>query len=535
MKMASRRSLLQGAAAAGLILPNRGRSATHRFDKYSGRFPMESVQGAAWSACYSTQAVTFRWLSGSLFDVITAGPTTTTIKATNGFADITTLASLMGISPTTGIGGLRCSKWYDQSGRGNDATQATTGLQPTVWLINGLVFMAFDGCFQDFVDFPKNNDQYFNIPTSVTFTNQNMSMFAVVQHGNSIAGAGSELDNFQSTIASTSSTGNNSITLWVANAKRFMPFVQIAAFDTAGGFVNKLSGLLAETNKTVLGMICDSRATTFTQNQESGFTTAVASNTVTGGQIGAYPFDGLRAGFYGRMQALMLAGSTALTSTQQTTLRKSLYDAFDIVSEPTVSVLLDGASIDCAEGGLIGGVSGYGWMEQLLPQLSTPLRVVNTSFPGAEIEQQSSFWSTLQRDAYSASYPRNVLFAAGTGCAGNSINFVPDNPAQAYTAMQAYVKTATAAGSWTDIFVCTLIGEANAPSWLTYNNLLRANPPASTRLIDIAGANPILGGYITNPTYSNSADYPGWGHPTTAFYALMAAPIKAALNAAGIK
>lgn len=506
----------------------------------TGTLPVDAVPGV-WTVAYGTCALTKKWFQGKLFDV-TAFGSTHTIRAVNGYPDVKTLAGLMGISPAYGSGGLSISKWYDQSGNGNDATQGTAASQPVVWLVNGKVFTASDGVLSDYIDQAASNfDRYFNVPNTATFHNQLMSVYAVVQHGNSVAAASNS--NYDSVIFSTSLSGTNSLTFWINAGLSATPFVQLANFDVGGSFAAHASGLLPESQPTVAAMIDSASATTFTQNEESGSSTAVAANTVTGGQIGGYPFFGISGGFFGRMQAVMVAGNTALTSGQQTTMRNSLYSLYGINKAPQINFVVDGASIDSAQGAIIGptspaNVQGLGWVEQMqmFGQGMPAMRIINTSVTGTTLEDQNAKWATLQSTAFSSSFKKNIVFAGGLGAAGNSIG-QGDTPAAAYNYLvNTYIPTVKAAGAWDAIFVATLVGEGVNANFAAYNALLRAGVPAGTILIDVPAYDAFtsIGCNGTATVYCNPSSALWGSHPTVPGYTAYLAPIRVAIrNALG--
>src|SRR5580704_10093529 len=138
--------------------------------------PADAVP-SVWTANYATAALTNNWLNSNFADVISTGPVTTTIKFISGKPDVATLATLMGVSATTGIGGLAMSKWYDQSGHGNDCTQATGANQLYVWLINGKVYVAGDGYLANFWANSSSLSKYCTLPAGVATNNQASSVY----------------------------------------------------------------------------------------------------------------------------------------------------------------------------------------------------------------------------------------------------------------------------------------------------------------------------------------------------------------------
>jgi len=133
-----------------------------RFDTYplfSGL--LDDYPSAA--AAYSLRALSSAWLAGDVVEVRRSSDSTTqsftASQITNG--DLETFC---------GVGDGFVSTWYDQSGNGNDATQATTTAQPKIVDAGSLVVggLDFDGV-----------DDVLSITSSITPA----SFFAVASHG----------------------------------------------------------------------------------------------------------------------------------------------------------------------------------------------------------------------------------------------------------------------------------------------------------------------------------------------------------------
>lgn len=90
-----------------------------------------AVSGAV--VAYSTRRIVATW-TGNLFDVTRATDNTTvTVKVLpNGDPDVATLSAFL--ASANGLGYV--SKWYDQSGAANDATQTLLGSMPQIDMLN---------------------------------------------------------------------------------------------------------------------------------------------------------------------------------------------------------------------------------------------------------------------------------------------------------------------------------------------------------------------------------------------------------------
>lgn len=484
--------------------------------------PVDAVP-SVWTIACGTQALTSAWLSGNLFDVQSAG--THTIAAINGYPDIVTLAGLMGIDPHTGIGGLACSKWYDQSGGGNNLTQATATNQPWIVLINGQVYVATDGMLLDFVNGVFNLDKYFSWP-SISTNNQAQSVYALLQ---SSSGGAPIFGGSYISLLFTNTTTISSGYMYGGGSASSTAEPLLNAFDWVG-FTSHVSTIIPECQTVVLGTVSGTGATNFTmtQNEETSTVTSIPVGTSTGGQFGAAFYlsgssSGTATGLYAKTKAFMVATS-ALTSGQQTTMRESLYQMGEISSAPIYNVLVDGASIDVGEGAFVGGVSAgvmaYGWADQVLNLVPTPFRLGNTSVPGATIAQLTATWATAQANYFSVSYKKNIVIGPA-GAAGNTI-LGGKTGTQAFTDLQSYITAVKAAGAW-DAIVVTTLGTGQGPQYIIYNNLVIAN--AATLGITVARADllpPPIGNWdTTNATYFNQVS-PYTTHPTVVGYAVLA-------------
>lgn len=433
----------------------------------------------SWSAAYDVCALSTKWLNGKpLFDIVVGG-NTYTIKSVNGFPDVRKLAGLLGVSPTFGTAGVPVSTWYDQSGNANNCTQSTSANRFSVWLINGRVSMAFDGFLVGYGS-GTNADKYCVMPSGVASNSQSTTVYSAYQMDSAGADFGYSTGNVVPTLYTTGATLTNGITLGFGIGTSTS--TGWSAFNS-DGFAATGAETWIETGPTVAGII--SSATNFcaTQNSEAQVCsgTALTAQSVTGGAVGAAvpPFSGgFYSGFYGRMYDFMIAGGTAASSTQQTALKTALAQLHGISqATPKYAILVDGASLDVGTGGIIGGINGYGYIEQMLSQIPYPIRMGNTAVYGATTPQIAGTVSTSQCNFFQSGYT-NILIAPNAA-AGNDIND-GSTAAQAFTNLQTYltdIKACTHAP--TKIFVFLLGGGIDCVSSCTaeqvYNNDVIAN------------------------------------------------------------
>lgn len=474
-----------------------------------------------WSAGGDVCALKQSWCNGKpLFDIIVGGATKT-INSVNCFPDVRRLAALLGISPVSGTAGAPLSKLYDQLGGTTGFVQTTAANRPAIWLINGRVAMAYDGAMVDFIT-GVNADRYLTFP-GITTDNQNTTAYAAIQ-----ASTTAPATTF-STLFNTSPAGSSGFMIssgssW-GGAIWFAPFTGITISPA----------LFTETQPSVIGVVAGSGSVNLTQNEESGSSAAFVAGTSTGGFLGAVPFFGPQnSGFFGRMYGFMIAGAAQATSGQQTALRNAFYGLHGIAkATPKYNVLVDGASVDAGMGSLIAGINGYGWAEQMLALLPYPIRVSNTSFPGAKILDLNATMATYQCSFFPAT-GTNVLIGPGFA-AGNTIVVTPKTGAQAFTDLQTYITSAKACAHPPTIFIVYLLGSDGGDAEQDYNNLVIANA-ASMGLTPIGGGpnagylNTIMAHFSSGNTqyFNQSATYAG--HPNIIGYQNMSLPPLAAIR-----
>ena len=466
----------------------------------------------SWTAAGGVCSLTTKWLNGKpLFDIIVGG-NTYTIKSINGFPDVRRLAGLLGVSPTFGMAGAPISTLYDQSGNSNNFTQSTSANRPAVWLINGVVSIAFDGFLVDFGS-GSNADKFLNF-ASIATNNRNTTAYAAIQASNGGATFGYSTSDFP-TLFNTGTSISHGFALDSGPATAGTQVTWTAySWSTLAA---STPTLWPETQPAVIGVIAGSGGLTVTQNEESASSAALSADTATGGYLGAVPLVSLNGGFYGRMYSFMIAGATTATSGQQTTMRNALYALHGIAKTQKYAILVDGASLDSGVGSLIAGINGYGYVEQMLTQIHAPVRMGNTGVQGATIANITGTVSASQCKFFSASYT-NILIGPSSA-AGNSISG-GETGAQAYVDLQSYLTAIKACSVVPSTIYVWLLG-TGCTECVNYNNLVIAGA-ASLGITPIGGSgylNSVMATFTTaNTQYFNQS--PAWmvGHPNVVGY-----------------
>jgi hypothetical protein len=478
----------------------------------SGVLPMDVVP-ATWTVSCGLCAVTSAWQAAdkNLFD-LASGTTIQTVAG--GYPDVAALATALGISPTTGIGGAPISNFYNQNGSGNDLVQTTAANRPWVALIKGKVFIATDGWMADNLAGNATKNRFIALP-SISFNNQSLSFFAVTNPSSSSSqySTGGLANTSGGFI--TTGTGSGGFTFGTGEGDFFCS--DWTTFDTIGpvDFVPFLA------QKSVVGMVLSASSSVFSSNEKISTDGALSAGSATGGNLFTHQEAfSIPGGLWSRTQAVMIS-SDILTSDQQTALRQSLYSSFDIV-RGNINILIDGASVDYATGAYLDSstdgsavASGYGWDQQVVDALlaaGKSVKVQNTSGYGLTIAQQTANWPTIQAKFFDPTASKNILFAS---CHAMHNSFGGRTGTEAYSDLEAYITAAKAAataasGAWDVIFVFRGYNT-------DYDTLLNANAAAlGVTVIDTGEFLPV--DFDTNPIYTYQTG-PAAGHYTTLGYA----------------
>jgi hypothetical protein len=477
----------------------------------SGVLPMDIIP-TTWTEAHGVGALTSSWQAAgkNLFD-LASGTTITTVAG--GYPDVAALATALGISPTTGVGGAAISKWYDQSGNGRDLTQATAANRPWVAMINGQVFITTDGWMADNLAGAATKNRFLTLP-SVSFNNQSLSFFAVT--GPSSSSAQYSTGGLANTSAGFITTGTGSGGFTFGNGEGDFFCSDWTTFDTIGpaAFVPFLA------QKSVVGLVLSASSSVFSSNEKISTDGALSAGSATGGNLFTHQEAfSIPGGLWSRTQAVMISPSI-LTTDQQAAVRLSSYSAFRIV-RGNINILIDGASVDYATGAYLDSstdgsavASGYGWDQQVVDGLlaaGKSVKVQNTSSYGLTIAQQTTNWPTIQAKFFDATASKNILLAS---CHAMHNSFSGRTGAEAYSDLEAYITAAKAAataggGAWDVIFVFRGYNT-------DYDNLLNAN--AATLGVTVIDTGEFLPeDFDTNPIYTYQTG-PVAGHYTVLGY-----------------
>jgi hypothetical protein len=429
----------------------------------------------------------------------------------NGVPDTKHLAQLLRMDPYFGIGGALCSKWYDQSGNGRDATQ-TGANKPGIWRINGKVYVGSGGVLTTNTQ-AMQTAQWFDVPSSVALNSNSFSLFAVTTPATT-SNATSSVSKFN-TIFDTSSASSNGL-LWAQVG---------TAFGGPSGFIIDLTTSISAGNsppnlgiqRSVVSAFGTEMASEFWVNDVSATGKALPNTGYLGGRLlcngsasGLFPQP-----FTGRLQAFMATG-TKLSTTQKTAIRNALYRWGNVRSAAQgttakTNIVVDGASFDngqgCDPSGLYGSQNGggYGWVEMLkdaLDERAIQWNLVAAS--GATIADRTAKYAAITAPCFNPSAAKNILMGPNSAF-GNSINssIGGRTGAQTYDDFQAWLTTVRTQ-SWNHI-LCVLLSDGGAGEFFAYNQLMKANAASNNIiLVDMSRRKPWSG-----PPLTNSFD----GHP----------------------
>lgn len=239
----------------------------------------------------------------------------------NNVINTATMNSFMGSSTLT------CTKWYDQSGNGNDAVQSTVANQPSM---DGTVSQAVINDSTSINSVASNPFKYLTLPTSIAVNLNNVSVYAALQakysaYNNGYFTIGQPSTDYLDLYSYLQDTG----TYWVNNGSNI---VSNTAAPSHSGSVIGVNG-----NGTSGKSVVDGVTATGT----------VGSRALTGGSIGQIYFsssDGAAANYF----AVIIYG-TVLSAANQTAIQTSLQATF--FPTPYVNqVISDGDSLSVCAG-----------------------------------------------------------------------------------------------------------------------------------------------------------------------------------------
>lgn len=395
-----------------------------------GAYPMDTVSGSTWSFVGGVAALTKKWANGPLFDVIGKDGAIHTINAVDGYPDVKKLAGLMGINYKVGIYGLLCTKVYDQSGNGHDATAASPANtnQPGLWLINGKVYFGFGGILTTNAQ-NQETAQYFTFPAGVTQNTQSNSIFAIVSQYTSSDATSSALSTFMALLYAPDAWVGGLGTQGYGSAGDtvFQQTFDLTGFS--GPSIDSPPG--ANINTSVFSAIMGPSASTMWLNEatatHAAMTAGSGSFAAWGNDTGTPPFN---SAWGGRVTAMMIS-STVFTTPQAAQIRQALYQWGNVITQtPKINIVIDGASIDQNQGGdpsikyntQNGG--GYGWAEMLKDYLASngySFTFSNNGVSGFTLRQLATAYPNSTAPIFnSTAGVRNVYFGFNSAV-GNTI------------------------------------------------------------------------------------------------------------------
>lgn len=482
---------------------------------FAGGYPLDSITGLAIKGAYGIGALTSSWKTGPLFDLVVAGVTTTIHATGPGYPDIKAIAGALGTLPFPGIGGGTISKWYDQSGNGADYVQATAGpSQPSLWLINGNIYIAFGGALSRTVGIQPPF-----MTNSAVIANQAFGVFASVIDYTATGGASVSDVRYGTPWATGQSLGNPNLALIdLSSGTSGGP----GATGTVGVMIDEPNSILAElanlsisNNPAIVSGSGSASASTFAFNSASASGPAFSNQASLISILGV---DGAQFGYFsGRMKGIIVTGATP-TGAQTTALTNSLAAWSGVTLSPTKTnnIVFDGASSTIGQGSdplnayptQSGG--GYGVGEIAKDTFGATRNTWrNIAISGSSINDCADrFTSGFSGSAaYDNSYTRNILIVGGESAV--DIILLGGTGTDAYNDFVAYL-TAARAGSraWSRIATWLFdpsLGGASSAQFLVFNNLMIANAAANgVDILNMTGDTRLLA-----PPYSNSD-----GHPT---------------------
>lgn len=442
-----------------------------------------TLPSANLQAIYST--IQYQGWGGKCLQVErTSDSATMDIGFVNGVCDIASAMTFAG--GTTPL----VTKWYDESGNGNDATQATAANMPvftnfnminnipgvTAW--NGTQLLLLPAGFST----NMQSTTVFSIHSLIAFNGLPWALNTTFSGGACLLMGDQATDDFLTN--AFTSTGLYSY---------MQPEVTVSTFGASSATyqINEVlqTGITASPSETALGgsLFALQNSPNY-QNEGQIYTVAIYSNVI--GQ-----------------------------STIQTN-KNNLYATFGINKNNATRIVYDGDSI--TEG--YQSTQGVNKEFQVVPLLTHPADIRNVGVFGRLFSTCLSNETVNVLNSFSVAYTNNiVLIGAGI----NDINAGTTGASLFTTDLVPYVTAAQGAGY--KVIVATLLFDAGStgPAEIqrqAYNTLVRANAVADN--YTVADDDSIVA--LQNP--QNPADTADGLHPTSAGYGLMSVVEAAAIN-----
>lgn len=373
----------------------------------------------------------------------------------------------------------RVSAWADQSGNGNDLTQATAASQP---------YLTLDWAGRPMVQC-ENHTLAATVATAIS--NRAMSVFAVLRNNHRGAqtavtsgSIGSIHDPGGTTLNGVHLAGRQSSSKWTAT-----PAVL--------GFSSPATGNLLAFNNT--------------RPMESLTLAPVGNGTTI--NVGG------RNAFYE-----VLVYNRAVTQAEAEQIVARLTAKYALPTTYSIQLVADGDSITQGT----GSARSNGFLLQATDDTNLNWRITNLGVGG-------STWASMTSRAASADwyiepgFDRNIFHAmSGRNDMGSTGGFL--TPAQVYDAAKAYCAARIAAG-YDEVWIGQQISSDNAANDVAYNNLLRGEANGGTGagiVAEVPGVTRVIP--YSLPSAASRPDL--WFdavHPTTAGYALMADTLTAVI------
>lgn len=460
---------------------------------------------------YSTRKLTTTYTANKCIDVQrTSDGAVITVGFVGNLLDTATLDAFC--AGTVG----RVSRWYDQSGHGNDATETEQTQQPrldpscVIGNSRALVFDALINGGSASVPTYSGPTSRMEMPTGVSLDRSNMSI-TFIGRSRSCQRPGVFF------------SLNSAASKWLTVAGAFPPGSG-AAQQKVGVCIEGtgiLSGPKAASEDAAICEISSSANGGFYQWYSDRFnsTAPVTSDALAGGIIG-----GSQYGVGGHVELSdLIMWPHYKTFNDVAAMHASLYQSADIFPQVRTNIVWDGDSI--TDGAL--AVADQTYPRQARALISTDCNNYNVSLFGDVLIQRVTNYAGFVAPLYDPLAPRNVLMQqAGT----NDIVINNISAAALYAAAKNYAALARATGF--KIIVCTILpragfNTAQQAAWSGFNALLRDGWSTFADGLCDFQADPTMGSMAAA---SNTSLYADGIHPTPLGCSYMANVAAAAVN-----
>jgi len=379
--------------------------------------------------------------------------------------------------------------WYDQSGNSNDAIQSTPSLQPYIIIENGIIKVRFEDLYSTNLGQALTYTLKTGLDVSNTtvfcayapYTANGMDQVYPTPNFTSryfISSANAKLDLF---IDGANSSHPNSLTLNASNTS------SLFAWEQGNYFSINSNGSAAKVRSNYCNPVLLTALSSYTETQFK-----IGNKYSANGQ----PFTG---DIYAYIQY-----STSQADAVIDTLANRLKIPYNLVSPSDNNINI--AIVGDSESNGNKATNNQNWAKQLNNILKTPVINLSTIANTYAIQNGNTYNTAVDQQIVSGKI--NVLYVwLGTNDLSGA-TAAPRTSTQVYNDAVAYAQARHTAG-WNKVIMLTAMDRGSVGTWITFNNILKANTTDFDGVLDVASDSRLLWmpGFGGNTTTQSAPDF----------------------------